>query len=106
MVFSAEETKSMHDMLRPPKRCPQRPPPTSGRMDEGSRIKDFPFSSVQRFFKAKKGVMQKTLSQRLKRATKTCELLGNIMLQNELESEFVRFITHVQTCLATRQLRE
>ena len=50
--------------------------------------------------------MQKTLSQRLKRATKTCSLLGNIMLQNELESEFVRFITHVQTCLATRQLRE
>ena len=50
--------------------------------------------------------MQKRLSQRLKRATKTCELLGNIMLQNELDSEFVRFITHVQTCLATRQLGE
>ena len=39
--------------------------------------------------------MQKRLSQRLKRATKTWELLGNIMLQNELDSEFVRFITHV-----------
>ena len=50
--------------------------------------------------------MQKTLSQRLKRATKTCELLGNIMLQNELESEVMRCITHVQTCLATSQLRE
>ena len=46
--------------------------------------------------------MQKRLSQRLKQAIKTCELLGNIMLQNELDSEFVRFITHVQTCLATR----
>ena len=48
--------------------------------------------------------MQKGLS--LKRATKTCELSSNIMLQNELEGEVVRFITHAQTCLATSQLRE
>ena len=50
--------------------------------------------------------MQKRLSQRLKRETKTCELLGNIMLQKELESQVVRFIAHVQTCLAASQLRE
>ena len=37
---------------------------------------------------------------------KTCELSSNIMLQNELEGEVVRFITHAQTCLATSQLRE
>ena len=33
--------------------------------------------------------------------TKTWELFSNIMLQNELEGEVARFITHVQTCLST-----
>ena len=35
-----------------------------------------------------------------------CELFSNIVLQNELESEVVGFITHFQTCLRTSQLRE
>ena len=43
--------------------------------------------------------MEKRLS--LKQATKTCELFSDIMLQNELESEVARFITHAQS-----QLRE
>ena len=37
----------------------------------------------------------------LLKKTKTCELFSNTVLQNELEGEVARFITHVQTCLPT-----
>ena len=35
-----------------------------------------------------------------------CELFSNIMLQNELESEVARFITHFQACLPTSYFLE
>ena len=82
-----------------------------GLMNEESSIRVFPFHLSWTFFKAKKYSLlclkshaKEDVSQTL--AAKSCELFCNIMLQSELEGEVTRFITHVQTCLATSQMCE